>query len=201
MGFMLVEIPLIQRLTLYLGSPAYALIVVLFAILLSSGMGSLTTQRVPAQQTTARLQWVILALVSILALQIIFLGALLRWTQQWALVARLAVCIAVIAPTGFLMGQPFPLGIKWVHNHQPESIPWLWAINGAASVVGSSLATIIALQTGFRSASLLGVVCYALTFLVCTLIWRKQTRPAELAGQLRARGRGARIQTTIDPSP
>jgi predicted MFS family arabinose efflux permease len=89
------------------------------------------------------------------------------------------VCIAVIAPTGFLMGQPFPLGIKWVRNHQPDSIPWLWAINGAASVVGSSLATIIALQTGFRSASLLGIVCYVLTFLVSTLVWRQQRRPAE----------------------
>jgi MFS family permease len=180
MGFMLVEIPLIQRLTLYLGSPTYALVVVLFTILLSSGVGSLSTHRVQSQRALARLQWVIPILLAILVLHLVLLSPLLGWTQRWGLGVRLVVCIAAIAPTGYVMGQLFPLGIKHVRDRRPESIPWLWAINGAASVVGSSLATIIALQLGFRSASMLGIFCYVLSLLVSTLLWRKQIRQVEL---------------------
>lgn len=170
-GFMLVEIPLIQRLTIYLGSPTYALAVVLFTILLSSGAGSLTTHRVSPDNASRRLLWAILGLIAVMGLHLL-LPAIIRGTQQWVLPGRIAVSVAAILPAGFLMGQPFPLGIKWVRRRAPGMITWLWAVNGAASVVGSVVATIIALRTGFRIVSLAGMLCYGVALALVVLVWR-----------------------------
>ena len=170
-GFMLVEIPLIQRLTVYLGSPTYALAVVLFTILLSSGAGSATTHRLSGDGVVRRLRWALPGLLAVLLLHLLALPAILRWTQQWPFAGRVAVCILAILPAGFAMGQPFPLGIKWVRDRTPGMIPWLWAVNGAASVVGSAAATIIALRTGFRIVSLAGILSYGLALALALRAW------------------------------
>jgi len=161
-GFMLVEIPLIQRLTIYLGSPTYALAVVLFTILLSSGLGSLITHGVADEAILCRLRRVIPALVGVMALHLLLLPVLLRSSQQWFLAGRIALSVAIILPVGFLLGQPFPLGVRWARCQATGMIPWLWAVNGAASVVGSVLATLVALRLGFRAVWLAGLLCYGL---------------------------------------
>lgn len=106
----------------------YALAVVLFTILLSSGAGSLTTHRVSPDNASRRLLWVILGLIAVMGLHLL-LPAIIRGTQQWVLPGRIAVSVAAILPAGFLMGQPFPLGIKWVRRRAPGMITWLWAVN------------------------------------------------------------------------
>lgn len=171
-GFMSVEIPLIQRLTIYLGSPTYALVVVLFTILLSSGAGSLTTQTVAQNNVPRRLRWIIPGLIGVIGLHLLLLPAIVQGTQHWILPGRIAVSIAVILPVGFLLGQPFPLGIKQVRIRAAGMITWLWAVNGAASIVGSTLATIIALRTGFRLVSLTGMLCYGAALATAVLAWR-----------------------------
>ncbi|MBN1815255.1 MAG: hypothetical protein JXA14_25710 [Anaerolineae bacterium] len=173
LAFMLVEIPLIQRLGVYLGSPTYSLAAVLFTLLLSSGVGSLTTHAVSTEKGAKGLQWRFVALIGVLALQLLLLPPLLAWTQQAPFVGRVALCVAAIAPAGFLMGQPFPLGIKWLGGRAPGTIPWLWAVNGAASVAGSTLATVVALRTGFTIVGLMGICCYGLALLLATQIARR----------------------------
>ena len=168
-GFMLIEIPLIQRLTIYLGSPTYALAVVLFTVLLSSGIGSLTTHGVSPGDAPRRLRWAIPGLIAVMGLYLLLLPAIVRATQQWMLAGRIGVAIAVVLPAGFLMGQPFPLGIKEVRRQAPGTIPWLWAVNGAASVVGSVLATMVALRAGFPVVSLAGMLCYGLALALVVL--------------------------------
>ncbi len=172
-GFMLVEIPLVQRLAVYLGSPTYALVVVLLTILLSSGIGSLSTHPVAPEQSPRRLRWVVPALIGVLILQLLLLPMLLQWTQRWSLIGRVLMGMAAILPVGLLMGQPFPLGVKWARERHGDVIPWLWAVNGAASVVGSSLATILALHIGFSAVSLGGMLCYALAAVVVNLVWQR----------------------------
>ncbi len=174
-GFMLVEMPLIQRLTIYLGSPTYALAVVLFTILSSSGAGSLTTHGTSEDGAPCRLRRVIPALIGVMTLHLLLLPAIVRSTQQWGLAGRIAVSAATILPVGFLLGQPFPLGIKWARRQAAGTIPWLWAVNGAASVVGSALATLIALRTGFRSVLLAGSLCYG-TALALVVLARRTRR-------------------------
>lgn len=173
MGFMLVEIPFIQRFTLYLGSPIYALAVVLFTILLSSGLGSLSTQKMSVSLLPARLRRNLLVLVGLLLLYVLLLPGLTEWTQQWALLLRVAVVVVVLFPAGFLMGQPFPLGIRWASQRSSHILTWLWAVNGTTSVVGSALATITALAVGFRLVSLAGAVCYALALALVAWRWRQ----------------------------
>jgi hypothetical protein len=171
-GFMLIEIPLIQRLSLYLGSPTYALAVVLFTILLSSGVGSLSTQRRHRKGALRRLRLAILALMVVVGLHLALLPRLLDATQHRTLAVRIGVSVAAIFPAGFFLGQPFPLGIRRAGSQNQEVIPWLWAVNGAASVVGSVLATIVALQAGFQVVSLAGLLCYGAALAVTALSWR-----------------------------
>lgn len=173
-GFMLVEVPLIQRLTLYLGSPTYALAVVLFALLLSGGIGSLSGQKVSQNMILYRLRTVLLALLAIIGLQLLLLSTVLDWTQQWPLWLRIVVAVLFIFPAGFMMGQPFPLGLRWIAGNDPAIIPWLWAINGATSVVGSAMATILALQFGFYAVSLVGILCYGGALGLVVWLWLRR---------------------------
>ncbi|MGC9395805.1 MAG: hypothetical protein ACP5J4_13245 [Anaerolineae bacterium] len=157
LGFMLVEIPLLQRFILFLGHPAYALTTVLFAILLFSGIGSALSSRIPT-----RLALVLLVgLVGVYALGLPWLFA---WTLALPLGARMLVAALVLAPAGLLMGMPFPQGLRRLGalSARPEVLlPWVWGINGALSVVASVLAALLALSFGFDVVLLCGALCYA----------------------------------------
>ena len=154
LAFLLVEIPLIQRFILFLGHPAYALTAVLFTLLLFSGLGSLQATRVPLRLALAMLAALVLSLPWLLPnLFALTLGLPLGW--------RLGVTAATLAPIGFLMGIPFPRGIHGLEREAPGLIPWVWSVNGAASVVASALAALLALSFGFRWVLMAGAACYA----------------------------------------
>lgn len=158
-AFMLVEIPTIQRLTVYLGRPIYSLAVVLFSLLLSSGMGGLYTSRRP-EALSRRMRWLFPLLVALIALHAAAGAWLLLLTIGWSLLARLAVTIALLVPLGFLMGMPFPQAMRWAGEHRPGVVPWLWGINGVTSVLGSALSTALAIHTGFRVVLLVAAGLY-----------------------------------------
>lgn len=159
LGYLLVEIPLIQRFILYLGHPAYALTTVLFSVLLFSGLGSALSGRLPHRPPVA-------ALALLAVSMLVWLPALMRLTLGLSLAARLGVSVAALAPLGFLMGIPFPRGVQLVERAAPQLIPWVWGVNAAASVVSSVLAALLALSLGFRWALLAGVLCYSLVWLI-----------------------------------
>ncbi len=162
-AFLLVEIPLFQRFILYLGNPAYAFTAVLFSLLFFSGLGSRLSDRAPLQTSLAIL--VIFTLLSPVLLPRFF-----ALTLGLPLTIRLVLTALVLSPLGFLMGIPFPAGIRSMRREQPEgpeneaqgdSIPWVWAVNGAVSVISSILAALLALTFGFNWALRLGALCYA----------------------------------------
>jgi hypothetical protein len=154
LAFLLVEIPLIQRLILYLGHPAHALTTTLFAILLFSGIGSRYSHRLPLRGSLAVL--IAAALVGPWLYSIIF-----SLTLGFPLPVRLVIAAASLAPLGFLMGIPFPRGIQALESKAPGLIPWAWGVNGALSVIASILAALIALSFGFSWTLLAGAACYA----------------------------------------
>ncbi len=173
-GFMLVEIPIVQRLSVYLGHPIYAMVVVLFVLLLFSGLGSLTTGRVSPGQAPSAIGRA-LASIALLGLgHILLLSPILMSTQAWTLWPRIILSILLLAPLGFMMGQAYPLGLKWVNWHSPDVIPWMWAVNGVTSVVGSVLAVIVAIHAGFRIALLMGLLFYAIAWTAVWLMRRLQ---------------------------
>jgi hypothetical protein len=156
-GFMLVEISQLQRLSMFLGHPAYGLSVVLFALLLSTGAGSLTTDRIPPARWSAAL---VLLLVSLT-----LFGALTPWAivglRSEPTPLRIAAAVALLFPIGFLLGMAFPLGMRLAAHTKRPITPWLWGINAATSVSASVLAVVVALTWGISAAYWAGVGAYA----------------------------------------
>jgi hypothetical protein len=160
LGFLFVEIPLIQRFILFLGKPVYAFAAVVAAVLFFSGLGSLAAPRLP-------LRWMLLLLVMAIALYPLGLPVLFRTFLGAPLGVRLLVTGLSLAPLGILLGMPFPGGLAWLRRRAPAMIPWAWAVNGCASVLASILAAILALSAGF--SWVLGAAALAYTTAWLTL--------------------------------
>jgi hypothetical protein len=152
-GYLLVEIPLIQRMTLLLERPALALATVLFTLLLTSGLGSLLSPRLALRRS-------LLALLAALTLLLIFLPAMVRAALAWSLAARLVLAFAALAPAGLLMGVPFASGLRRLEIAAPGLIPLGWAINGAASGLSGIIAMLVSLDLGLRFTLGLGAAAY-----------------------------------------
>lgn len=156
-GYMLVEMSQIQRLTLYLGHPVYGLSVVLFALLLSTGLGSFMSQKwfVGKEKTGLAI------ILSMLAVYAVVSPFVFGATNLDSTPVRIAVAIASLMPVGAVLGFAFPIGMKAVLSHNESLAPWLWGINGAASVFCSVLAVIIAMFGSISASFITGMVCYA----------------------------------------
>lgn len=175
LGFIMVEIPMLQKMSLYLGSPTYALVVILFALLLFSGLGSLWSQRVPVGGILRSLRLTIALLLLLIGAYALLLPRLLAATQGLPLLARALLAVLALAPAGLLMGRPFPLGLRYAAAAgADELMPWLWAANGTLSVVGSVTATIMAINYGFAAVFAAGALAYALALLATLRFGRWQ---------------------------
>jgi hypothetical protein len=159
LGFMLIETSQMQRLIVVLGHPTYGLTVVLFSLLLSSGIGSALTSRIaPGNVGPAGL----VRLGSLLGLLIVFgliTPLLTHRIEGAATPIRIAVSAALLAVPGVFMGMAFPLGLSLART-RPALTPWLWGVNGATSVCASVLAVAISLSTTISTAFWVGSFCY-----------------------------------------
>jgi hypothetical protein len=160
LGFMLVEISQMQRLIVFLGHPTYGLSVVLFAMLASSGLGSLVIGRFIGRGS--RLAMPLLALLVTLAVFGTATPPVIRAFAAATTPTRIAVAIALLFPIGLLMGMAFPLGMRAATGRAPALTPWLWGINGATSVCASVVAVAIALHWGIAASFWTGVACYVM---------------------------------------
>jgi hypothetical protein len=170
-GFMMVETSLIQRLVLYLGSPVLTLSTLLFAILISSAVGSLFSQRytlggVPALIVAAAAGITLYGL----ALQA-FQPAVVEATLAWDIRYRALMTMLMIFPLGFFLGMPFPCGLRVVGSWGDELVPWMWGVNGLTSVIGSVAAMSAAKLWGFDTVQILGWGIYAAVFVIALLHW------------------------------
>ena len=177
LGYILVEISFIQRFVLFLGHPTYALTVVVFLLLLSSGAGSLASRRWLAKTSRG---WLPLALiVAALLLYVFILPGVLNVLMGWPFVAKLAVSAGILVPLGFVMGMPFPTGLRALASIPVPEFPvpagspanqnaveWAWAMNAASSVLGSVLAMAIASQFGLNATLACGAVAYLAAMLL-----------------------------------
>jgi spermidine synthase len=168
LGYILVEIAFIQRFVLFLGHPTYALTVVIFLLMVSSGAGSLFSRR---WLPNTRVASIPLALVIAALIGNVFVlpYALPAWVG-FGFISRLAVCGILLIPLGFVMGMPFPTGLRAFAaapanandrvNTEDNAVEWAWAMNAAASVLGSVLAMVIAIQFGLTATLSCGVAAY-----------------------------------------
>ena len=171
LGYILVEIAFIQRFVLFLGHPTYALTVVIFLLMLSSGAGSWLSRRwLPHTE----LAWMPLVLVIIaLAANVLLLPRGLPAWVGFGFGYRLAICGMLLIPLGFVMGMPFPTGLRALVARKVNDsssaavgdtnvVEWAWAMNAAASVLGSVLAMVIAIQFGLTVTLACGLAAYVL---------------------------------------
>ncbi len=163
LGFMFVEISLIQKFILFLGHPVYAVSMIIFSLLVFAGLGSRISMKI-AMISSINLQRVLLLNTLFLLLFAFFLFPALTFFQNQAFPLRLLLTVLFIAPLGVTMGMPFPLGIRWVGKTQWPLIPWAWCANGCASVIGAILPVILALYGGFQMVIVLASFLYAMAF-------------------------------------
>jgi hypothetical protein len=160
-GFMMVEIGLLQRISVFLGHPVYALSVVLFSLILSTGIGSLVSERAPLDNSARLVGWSILTSLYLLLLPFWLPDILLR-LESAGLLLRAGLAVLVLAPAGFLMGFGFPTGMRLVSVIDKKPTPWFWGINGAAGVLAASVAVLTSIEFGIDTTLRIGAICYLL---------------------------------------
>jgi hypothetical protein len=162
-GFMLIEVALLQRFVLLLGHPVYSLTVTLFSLLLGTGIGAVFGRRVPADNLRSRMMAVLAAIAAVAVFAAIGLPRIVDLAIGTPLWFRLALAAGLMLPAGILMGVPLPSAVRLLAARDRGAlVPWAWAINGALSVVGSTLAVFIAMNWGFSTTLLCGGGCYLL---------------------------------------
>jgi hypothetical protein len=164
-GYIMIQVALIQRFVLLLGHPAYALTVIVFSMLVASGAGSFFSARWIAGDDTrlARVLGGIAVLVAALAFGA---GPLVRIAATWPLLVKMLVTAVAIAPAGFLMGMPFPSGLRRLERWHSASVRWAWSLNAAASVLGSAGAIVLAIYFGLQATLLAGGSLYLVAIVV-----------------------------------
>ncbi len=184
LGYILVEIAFIQRFVLFLGHPVYALTVVVFLLLLSSGAGSMVSKWWLAE--TSRMWLPLLLIAAALLLCVGVLPGLLGRLVGLPFMAKLLVSAGLLVPLGFAMGMPFPTGLRALAGRGPGELPappdetsgnlveWAWAMNAASSVLGSVLAIIIAIQFGLNVTLAAGAAAYLVALGLATTLRPRQ---------------------------
>ena len=159
-GFLVLEVTMIQRFVLFLGFPTYSLSVVLAALLAFTGLGAGLSGR---WERSRRALAVALVLVVVLILAAAFgLPSLLAALIDLPFGVRIALTALLLAPYGLTMGMAMPLGLRRLSDLHPRGVPWAWGINGITSVLASVLALAVAITAGYTVATLVAAACYGL---------------------------------------
>nr|MBI4156106.1 hypothetical protein [Candidatus Woesearchaeota archaeon] len=165
-GFILIEIALMQKFMLFLGHPIYALSVVLLSILLFGGIGSFSTRNIQEDKIKPHLIISLIGLIILVLLYILIIPIIFNKLISLGIFYRILIAIALLSPLAFLMGRPFPIGIRTIDKRFHDLTPWIWGVNGASSVFGSVLSIFLAMNLGFNIVLIIGVVSYAFSLLL-----------------------------------
>lgn len=177
LGFMLIEISQMQRLMVFLGHPVYGLAVVLFTILLFSGLGSMTVGAAAPRSGTVIVR--VVALLATLLVAGLLTPLVTTWTRAAATDMRILVSVLLLAPPAFCMGMMFPLGLSaW--RSRLELLPFFWSANGITSMLASVLGMVLSIEFGIANTYALGTCLYAIC---AAMILARRGVTTALAGQ------------------
>jgi len=173
MGFILIELALLQKLILLLGNPTMTFAILLFTILIASGIGSLTSTRL-VKSNTRNLAFLIAGVIGFGLFYAVTIPNLVYLVISESFEIKALISVGLLFPIGFLMGMPLPTAMRLIKSYSPRHVPWMWAINGAFSVFGAVLSVVIGILYGASYAITLGSVIYVIA-LVTALSWKKKT--------------------------
>lgn len=183
-GYILIEVGLIQKFVLFLGHPTYALAVVVFSMLVSSGLGSNFSRRLLGMDEGRLIKALgcIAMLTAVLGLVVSALLSALVWLP---IGLKMVMTVALIAPVGFVMGMPFPVGLKRLEEWHAPSVRWAWSLNAASSVFGSVGALVCAIYLGLIQTLIIGALFYmAALAVVARVRISSQTEPEPGPGRV-----------------
>jgi spermidine synthase len=177
-GYILIEVALIQRFVLFLGHPTPALTVVIFSLLVSSGLGSAAAGRL-SMDREGRLIKVLGCVAMLAALVGVVLSSVLTALVWLPLGLKAVITVVLIAPLGFAMGMPFPSGLRRLERWHAPSVRWAWALNAAASVLGSVCALVSAIYLGLAETMIIGGLFYLASLAVVARVRTGEPPPPQ----------------------
>jgi len=168
LAFLFIELAFIQKFTLILSQPLYAVGVALCAFLIFSGLGSLYVQHQLKAESSSTINVLLRRCVFLIGLitvlYIVILPLISNTLMALPESLRIVSAFVIAAPLAFVIGMPFPLGLATLQQNCPHLIPWAWGINGCASVLSAILAVLLAIETGFNGVMLCAVVLYLIAW-------------------------------------
>jgi len=170
-GFMLVQIPLIQRFSVHLGHPTYAVAVILFSMILATGIGSLISDRLRVEEDRRLVVWGPVVIAAILAATAFSLQPVIDATLRYSLLVRCSVVVGVVALAALPLGFCFPIGLRLVRRLSEEATPWMWGINGAFGVLSTVTAVWISMWVGIDTSLAIAAVLYLALALPASALW------------------------------
>jgi hypothetical protein len=174
-GYILIQVALIQKFVLFLGHPTYALTVIIFSMLLSSGCGSFASRRL-IRGDLGRLIRILMLIVAGIFILALVVTPVSESGVSLPFPVKVLISVALIAPVGFAMGMPFPTGLKLIERVMPASVRWAWALNAASSVMGSAAAMFLAIYLGLQITLMAGGLLYAAALV--SMAWSPLARGA-----------------------
>ena len=172
-GFMLVEIALLQRFSIFLGHPVYSLGVLLFSMILFTGIGSFISEYLPLTRRPWVLSYPFLAVFVILGIRMIS-PPVMNSLQTAGMPGRILASVCLIGPLGIVLGFFFPTGMKVIEKSLGAQSPWFWALNGIMGVFCSALAVFISIYVSIYFNLYLAAGCYLLTT-ICLFTLNKKS--------------------------
>lgn len=163
LAYMFLEIAFIQVFMRFLAYPVYAVTVVLAGFLVFSGLGSLYADRIPLHRKSAAARRAVAGVALVGVAYMVLLPVVFRAGAGWHDAAKVLLSVSLIAPLAFAMGIPFPAGMQLIARNPNALMPWAFGINGCASVLGATLATLTAVHLGFRAVVLAAILLYAVS--------------------------------------
>lgn len=170
LGFILVEVVMAQKFVLFLGNPVYSLAVVLFSVLVFSGIGSALSSRIKHPQVALGF------VIALAAVYPLLLDPLFEAALPLSDPLRIAISVLLLAPLALFMGMPFALGLARLADADARATAWAWGVNGYTSVVGSILTVVISIAAGFTFVIWTGAAVYAVALVASFFLGRP--RPA-----------------------
>ena len=173
LGYILIEVPLIQRTLLLVGNPTLAMVVVLAALLLSGGLGSLFSARWSLETLWKQVALSALVVAALSAALAYGQPALVAGLSKLSSTSRILFCVLLLIPLGLVMGIPFANGLRLTGKHNETALSYLWGWNAVTSVAGSALAASLAVWFSFGAGMLAGAACYLIVALVAFLQFKR----------------------------
>jgi len=181
LGFIMVEIALLQRYLLFLGEPIYTYAVVLAGLLIFTGAGSYAAGKW-SRDLERTLRLVLLWVIAVVLVMTVITPLVFRACLGFSIFWRITIALLLIAPVGFVLGMPFPLGLRLAMRQSSALGSWAWGVNGFSTVIGTVLALMLGMMIGFRMVLLLASGCYLVGLLA--LLWLSSSRPENTVDRL-----------------